>query len=146
MAFINDVSDTEFLYYITLTRCIPNEWKEKLNHEHMTYTQPTYTFSLIDTEQKICKLIYKTLVKNKIPKSPNRAMTHWQHTFDDMELQWSRYLHVYIHSQLTQSFVLYNTNTYENYLMTLFFINIVLYHPVVLIFVYFVTLGKIFHI
>ena len=90
MTFINDVSDTEFLYYITLTRCIPNEWKEKLNHEHMTYTQPTCTFSLIDTEQKIFKLIYKTLVKNKIPKSPNRTMTHWQHTFDDMELQWKQ--------------------------------------------------------
>ena len=37
----------------------------------MTYTQPTYPISFIDTEQKICKLVYKTLVKNKIPKSPN---------------------------------------------------------------------------
>ena len=49
----------------------------------MTYTQPTYPISLIDTEQKICKLVYK----NKIPKSPNRAMIHWKHTFDDNELQ-----------------------------------------------------------
>ena len=51
----------------------------------MTYTQSTYPISLIDTEQKICKLVYKTFVKNKIPKSPNRAMTHWQDTFDDKE-------------------------------------------------------------
>ena len=77
MTFINDVSDTEYLNYITLTRCIPNEWKEKLNHEQMTYTQPTCPISLIDTDQKVCKLGYKTLVKNKIPKSPNRAMTQW---------------------------------------------------------------------
>jgi len=30
----------------------------------MTYTQPTYPISLIDTERMICKLVYKTLVKN----------------------------------------------------------------------------------
>ena len=47
----------------------------------MTYTQPTYPISLIDTEQKICKLVYKSLVKNKIQKSQNRAKTHWQDTF-----------------------------------------------------------------
>jgi len=39
--------------------------REKLNHEQMTYTQPTYPISLIDTEQKIRKIVYKTLVKNK---------------------------------------------------------------------------------
>jgi len=64
--------------------------KKKFNHEQMTYTQPTYPISLIDTEQMICKLVYKTLVKNKIPKPPIRAMTHWQHTFDDKELQWKQ--------------------------------------------------------
>ena len=90
LQWLYDLSDTEYLNYITLTRCIPNEWKKKLNHEQMTYTQPTYPISLIDTEQKICKLVYKTLVKNKIPKSPNRAMTHWQDTFDDKELQWKQ--------------------------------------------------------
>jgi len=35
--------------------------------------QPTYPISLIDTDQKICKLVYKTLVTNKIQKSPTRA-------------------------------------------------------------------------
>jgi len=42
----------------------------------MTYTQPTYPISLIDTEQKIRKIVYKILVKNKIPESANREMTH----------------------------------------------------------------------
>ena len=82
-----DLSETEYLNYITLARCIPNEWKKKLN------TPPTYPSSSIDTEQKICKLVYKTLVKNKVQNSPNIVMTHW-------------------HSQLIQSFVLFNTNTY----------------------------------
>jgi len=42
------------------------------------YTQPIYPFSLKDTEQKICKLVYKALVKNKTKqKSPNRTMRHW---------------------------------------------------------------------
>jgi len=67
----------------------------------MTNTQSTYPILLIDTEQNICKLVYKSLVRNKIPKTPNRAMTNG-----------SRYLHVHRHSQLTQSFVLFNTNTY----------------------------------
>ena len=55
----------------------------------MTYTQPTYPISLIDTEQKICKLVYKSLGKNKIQKSQNRAMTHWQDTCNK-ELQWKQ--------------------------------------------------------
>jgi len=69
LQWLYDLFDTEYLNYITLTRCIPNAWTEKLNHEQMTYTQPTYPISLKDTEQKICKLVYKTLVKNKIPTS-----------------------------------------------------------------------------
>ena len=41
------------------------------------YTQPIYPFSLKDTEQKICKLVYKALVKNKTKQnSPNRTMRH----------------------------------------------------------------------
>ena len=46
----HDLSEKEYLNYITLTRCIPNQWKKKLNHEQMTYTQPTCPISLIDTK------------------------------------------------------------------------------------------------
>jgi len=56
LQWLYELFDTEYLNYITLTRCIPNAWNEKLNHEQMTYTQPTYPISLIDTEQTICKL------------------------------------------------------------------------------------------
>ena len=37
LQWLYDLSDTAYLNHITLTRCIPNEWKEKLNHEQMTY-------------------------------------------------------------------------------------------------------------
>ena len=90
LQWLYDLSDTEYLNYVTVTRCIPTELREKLNHEQMTYTQPTYPISLIDTEQKIRKIVYKTLVKNKMPESPNREMTHWQNTFVDKELQWKQ--------------------------------------------------------
>jgi len=45
LQWLYDLFDTEYLNYITLTRCIPNAWTEKLNHEQMTYTQPTYPIS-----------------------------------------------------------------------------------------------------
>ena len=65
-----------------------------------------------DTEQKICKLVYKTLVKNKIPTSPNRAMTHWQDTFDEKELQWKQIFTCPYTLTIDKIFVLFNTNTY----------------------------------
>ena len=128
LQWLYDLSDTEHLNYITLTRCLPNECKKKLNREQMTYTQPTYRIPLIDTEQKICKLVYKTLVKNKIPKSSNRAMTHWQDTFDDKELQRKQILTC----PYTLTIVTKLCAFQYKYILKilLFFINIVLYHPV----------------
>ena len=72
--------------------------------------QPTYPISLIDTDQKICKLVYKTLVTNKIQKSPTRANDTKPRAFQ----------YKYILKILPDN---------------PFFINSVLYHPVFVVFV-----------
>ena len=101
----------------------------------MTYTQPTYPISLIDTEQKICKRVFKTLVKNKIPKPPNKAMKRWQQTFDDKEFQWKQIFTIPYTLTIGTKFRAFQYKyILKHYLITLFFINIVLYHQVFVIF------------
>ena len=50
LQWLYDLSDTEYFDYITLTHCKPNERKENVNHEQMTYIQPTSPISLIYTK------------------------------------------------------------------------------------------------
>jgi len=73
-------------YHILVTSVSP-EIKANMENEEMCNKVPTYIFDSIQENTKVCKYVYETLIKQKLPNEI-KAQTKWATQITYENINW----------------------------------------------------------